>query len=340
MSTQQNIIYIKSGGQRIALYAELGSYFSPDGTLNEPAFRTFIHQALLAHTNPDQPSEESAGEWLSSYLEIVLEYLDEKGLDAAICRLVEVAMDESTTLGIDKVSIDPRRMHHLLTVAAVRETGESNGVRRQDPDEKRKRIIECAVQVFTERGFHHATIDEIAAASGVAKGTVYRYFKSKEDLLDQLLMATSQKIIARFSHTFNTPITIRESIEQFIIEWLQFIEENHALYRLIQAEGIIPHSGKPTLFYEYLIANFPMVKERIVSMNAEGELKTLSFSTVMYGVLGFIDGVVHKWFRSAMQYPLHDEAPIILEVLFNGLLQDTCKNKAYYPPSTDTSPQA
>ena len=52
-----------------------------------------------------------------------------------------------------------------------------------DP-EKRKRILQAAVQTFGRRGFHEARIAEIASAAGVAEGTVYLYFKNKEDLLD------------------------------------------------------------------------------------------------------------------------------------------------------------
>ena len=51
-----------------------------------------------------------------------------------------------------------------------------------DP-EKRKRILDAAIRTFGRRGFHEARIAEIAAAAGVAEGTVYLYFKNKEDLL-------------------------------------------------------------------------------------------------------------------------------------------------------------
>src|ERR1043165_1235996 len=51
-----------------------------------------------------------------------------------------------------------------------------------DP-EKRRRILAAAVRTFGQRGFHEARIAEIAAAAGVAEGTVYLYFQNKEDLL-------------------------------------------------------------------------------------------------------------------------------------------------------------
>ena len=199
-----------------------------------------------------------------------------------------------------------------------------------ETSEKGEVILEMAMRTFAELGYRATDVQVIADRAGVGKGTVYRHFKSKEDLLDQLLLMTSQKVVERFSDAFSGSDNVRGAVEHFIREWVGFIEENHALYRLIQAEGIIAHSGRRTLFYEYLITNFPMAKERIASMNAAGELKVLSFYTAMYGVLGFIDGVVHKWFRSNMEYPLRDEIPVILETLLNGLLRDEHRHDGAY----------
>ena len=328
MDRSKDLVYIKSGGRSVSLYAELGGYFSPDGQLNDGRFRVFLRQSLRDRMQvPD--AGDAAEKWLSEYLADILSYLREKGLDAAALQLFEAALDESAALGITRVPLDPALLRELMAAAAMPEVREA-APRRDDADDKKARILECALEVFTSRGFHNATIDEVAAAAGVAKGTVYRHFKSKEDLLDQLLLMTSQKVVERFSGAFSGSDNVRGAVEHFIREWVGFIEENHALYRLIQAEGIIAHSGRRTLFYEYLITNFPMAKERIAAMNAAGELKVLSFYTALYGVLGFIDGVVHKWFRSNMEYPLRDEIPIILETLLNGLLRDEHRQDGAY----------
>src|SRR3954471_14239615 len=53
---------------------------------------------------------------------------------------------------------------------------------RSEPD-KRERILEAAVKIFAEKGFYNAKVSEIARVAGVADGTIYLYFKSKDDLL-------------------------------------------------------------------------------------------------------------------------------------------------------------
>ena len=52
-------------------------------------------------------------------------------------------------------------------------------------------------------------------------------------------------------------------------------------------------------------------------------------------ILGFIDGVVHKWFRRGMDYPLSDETPVILEVLFNGFVGEKTTSRLFFEPGED-----
>jgi len=323
MSNNDEMYHIRSGGRRIELYAELGTYFSSDGRLREAAFQDFIRGSLQERETDD------ASQWLSSYLERVLGYLEERGMQGVTFRLFELAIDEAAKLGIDQVAVGPERMKRLLTLAAP--TEESTSVRSPDPDDKKKKIFEAALAVFAEQGFHAATMDEIAAVSGVAKGTLYRHFKSKQDLLDRLLAEATEEIVGKLASIFSGRNHVLQEIHEFIEQWVLFIENNHVLYRLVQAEGIAaPRTGKRMMFYEYLISNLPLLKEHVAAMNQEQTLKLTSFYTVAYGMLGFIDGVVHRWFRSGMDYPLRDEVPIIAEVLFNGFVGEGGRGKVFF----------
>ena len=326
----ETMAHVRSGGRQIALYAELGGYFSPGGELREEEFRAFIRTALR-----ERSADRKAGPWLSAYLDRVLDYLEDKGMGSATLRLFEVAVNESAKLGVEEVSVSPQRMLRIL--AQRNAVVNTEAPRKRDADAKRKAILDASLGVFTARGFYEATMDEIAVASGVAKGTLYRYFASKENLLEQLLAETAMKITERFAGMFPGSENLLEQIQMFIEDWVAFIEENHDLYRLIQAEGTRLRGGKQAVFYEFLISNLPMIKERVAAMNREGRLKTANFHVVVYGVFGFVDGVVHKWFRSGMEYPLRDEIPTILEVLFNGFVSDQGNRKVFFVPPDDAA---
>lgn len=58
----------------------------------------------------------------------------------------------------------------------------------------KKRIVDAAIQVFAEKGFHKAKMTDIAKKLGVSKGTIYQYFKSKEDLFEAVVQIPLEKV--------------------------------------------------------------------------------------------------------------------------------------------------
>lgn len=68
----------------------------------------------------------------------------------------------------------------------------------KDMHEKEKTILEAAVKVINEKGFHAATTREIAREAGVAEGTIFNYFPTKKDILHQILIRMADQIIPAF----------------------------------------------------------------------------------------------------------------------------------------------
>ena len=68
-------------------------------------------------------------------------------------------------------------------------------VRPREGD-KRRRIIDAAVHVFSERGFFNSRVNDVAEAAGVAGGTIYLYFKNKDDLLISVFEDRMDTILA------------------------------------------------------------------------------------------------------------------------------------------------
>lgn len=89
---------------------------------------------------------------------------------------------------------------------------------RSDLVEERKRqILEAALGCFARRGFHGATMPEICAAAGLSPGTVYRYFRSKEELIEALVevdRAESLALIAAMSHAPSVAEAIELAVDE------------------------------------------------------------------------------------------------------------------------------
>jgi len=321
---------------RTAMYAEIGRYFNPSGKFNEPSFRKALRESyelLKEQYGAAADFSRKAGDWLISYLTSVISYLEEKGLAHSAFALFRPAVNEITESGLKDLVIPSSRLQTIL--AKVSSITESREESRRAPDETKKKIFNAALSVFSEKGYHNATIEEIAALSGIGKGTVYRYFASKKELLNELLIEKYEEMIEPLSRMLSTDEDLLIQIRRMIEIWIGFIEKNPVVYRLVQSEAISHQAGEASMFYDYIITRLPLFKERILALNMENKLKTTNFYTVFYGILGFIDGVVHKWLRQGMDYPLSDEIPLILEVLFNGFVGETKSGgKFYHPPES------
>lgn len=83
--------------------------------------------------------------------------------------------------------------------------------------ERKRQILEAALGCFARRGFHGATMPEICAAAGLSPGTVYRYFRSKEDLIEALVEADRSEgleLIAAMSHAPSVAKAIELAVDE------------------------------------------------------------------------------------------------------------------------------
>jgi AcrR family transcriptional regulator len=101
----------------------------------------------------------------------------------------------------------------------------------QHQETKKERIIRTALEIFAHKGFHPATMSEIAKASGVAKGSLYNYFTSKEDLLKKLILETIGEVGHMIDPDGNGTVT-REEFFEFIHKVRTWVEENRTFFLL------------------------------------------------------------------------------------------------------------
>lgn len=102
--------------------------------------------------------------------------------------------------------------------------------------ERRSAILEAAIDTFAERGFHHARVSDVARQAGVADGTIYLYFKSKDDLLISLFEEKMEQIVGTFRAEVNCLETAQERIKCFIELHLKMVAERPALAEVMTVE--------------------------------------------------------------------------------------------------------
>jgi AcrR family transcriptional regulator len=111
---------------------------------------------------------------------------------------------------------------------------------RRDPEGRREAIMRVGLAVFAEQGFAAAKLDEVAVKAGVAKGTIYLYFRDKQDLFEQIVRDAVLPVIARLEGLAQAPelpaeVVLKALFDLFRTEVLE--TRRKLVLRLIMTEG-------------------------------------------------------------------------------------------------------
>jgi len=102
--------------------------------------------------------------------------------------------------------------------------------------DKRERILDGALKAFARKGFYNTKVSEIAAEAGVADGTIYLYFKSKDDLLISLFEDRMEWVIDRLTTELNTVAGVEERFRRAVELHFQLAIEEPDLAEFITVE--------------------------------------------------------------------------------------------------------
>ena len=122
--------------------------------------------------------------------------------------------------------------------------------------ERRQAIVDAALVEFSAKGFAAARLEDIAARAGVGKGTIYLYFKDKEELFQELIRTSIVPIVGRSAPPPSPEMSARMMFERFIEMFISEVYQTRRadIIRLIIAEGarfpgarrvLLPRGGQP-----------------------------------------------------------------------------------------------
>jgi TetR/AcrR family fatty acid metabolism transcriptional regulator len=185
-------------------------------------------------------------------------------------------------------------------------------VRTKTPEQAEK-ILNVAVRLFATHRFHEARMEDISAAAGVGKGTLYRYFKDKEELYLALLERSSAQIEALMRAAVEQGTDPRSKLECLVATIIKYFDDNPHVFDLIQhAEAL----QRPT-------RRFPW-KARAVSIELTTAIVLEGQKTGVFrvedpelSVLMFLGGL-RAVFRFGVKPRPADLAQRIVDGFFNG----------------------
>jgi len=191
---------------------------------------------------------------------------------------------------------------------------------RRKHEEKRKRILEAAASVFAREGFHNAKMGDVAHEAGVAHGTVYLYFGSKDDLLISVFQENLSELIKYVNSEIQKERNAEDKLRRMISLQIELIETNPELTALLLVE--FPRTGK--FLNSHAIDGIAAYVDMIASILKQGIAENVFddvidvdiVSTVIYAG---IQGIATRWILEEMRYPLKKVANEISDLFLRGL---------------------
>jgi TetR/AcrR family fatty acid metabolism transcriptional regulator len=163
-------------------------------------------------------------------------------------------------------------------------------VRTKTPAQADK-ILNVAVRLFATHRFHEARMEDIAACAGVGKGTLYRYFKDKEELYTALLERTTEQMLERLHAAAAVGDDPVSKLEALVATFLQFHDDQPYVFDLIQhAEAL----SRPDRYFPWQKArtqSIEMVKQVLEEGQAQGVFHGVDNTALML-LLGGIRAII------------------------------------------------
>lgn len=186
--------------------------------------------------------------------------------------------------------------------------------------EKYQRILDAAVEVIAERGYFKSPVSEFAKRAGVADGTVYLYFKNKDDVLRTAIDRTFEKFYKQIADAFATLAGPREQLEYIAMVHLESCTVNRSMAVLMQTEMRQSAKFIAEFSHHHLVKYIQLVREVVRRGQDEGIFRQdVSDGVVAHCMFGAIDELLSSAVFTGRVYDAKSTAAQVMDVLLNGI---------------------
>jgi AcrR family transcriptional regulator len=180
-------------------------------------------------------------------------------------------------------------------------------------------IQDAAMAVIARKGIDEMTIQDIADEAGIAKGTVYLYFKDRDELLAKTANRAFEKLVTELEPTFTTPGSFGDRLLAVALRQLQFFDDNRALFRatLALSGGVQKTKGGS-------YAQYAAQLEKMFADAAEsGEMRELDPLAVAAVYRDCMRGVIVRRIEQKPRMTRDQDAQFIVSILLRGISGET-----------------
>ena len=191
-----------------------------------------------------------------------------------------------------------------------------------DKEVKQRAIALASVTVFGEKGFDRTRMEDVAKAAGVGKGTIYEYFKTKDELMEGAITALFADMAGELMPGMENETSICDALAALIRQGVQSIKQMGYAYRFFLEYMIhISRANKPNTFLAIVLNQYRACLSSMLKQGMEtGEIRNdLDPLEAAASIAAWLDGAVFHWFTLPDTVSMEAMGEAFINMIIGGL---------------------
>lgn len=182
-------------------------------------------------------------------------------------------------------------------------------------------ILAAARKVFAEKGFSAATVDQIADAAGLAKGTLYLYFPSKRDIYLAAFREGVVELAAASREAMAARSTLKDKLRAYIGTRLRYVEEHRDFYKIYHSEfGNLTHPASADSWFVSLYREQLGLLDDLLKQGVEdGEIRSLPPRMMASAIYEMVKGLMLRRILGWSDVTVDEDVEVLWEIVWNGI---------------------
>jgi len=188
-------------------------------------------------------------------------------------------------------------------------------------DRKRTSILEAARTVFSRKAYADAAVDDVAEHARIAKGTLYLYFKSKEDLYLAALVSDLRAMSADARDKMDSASGFREKLRAFLVVRLDYCRSHENFLRIYLAEYGTMFLRAPLNreLHQLVRENIRYVAQVVEEAIDKGEIRAVPAPAVAAAIFDMSRGLIERRLLGWKEFRAEDEIEFSIDLLWSGI---------------------
>jgi AcrR family transcriptional regulator len=194
-----------------------------------------------------------------------------------------------------------------------------SGLRWKMSVDRKKLILEAATKSFSLFGYKATTMDQVAKIANVGKGTIYTFYKNKEELFKEIVQRMIEEMKYEAEQSLDDQLSFFENLHRAVYRILEFRQEHQLSLKLLQEEREIGTSAVQEMVNEMEEAIVSYIKEKLKIAIDKGYIQPCDPEITAFLMLKMYLALIFDWERNHAPLEKEEIAELFKIYLFKGL---------------------